>query len=95
MNYDVLVTPTADAEAMESFDWYAQRSAAVAERWYAFLNKAIAGLAENPVRSHESDADSAHLGFEVRILYTIRGDAVWVLRIRHSAQGPLDPNKGS
>ncbi len=103
MNYRVLVTPVADAEAMESFRWYAERSATIAERWYAGLNKAITSLAKNPGRFPVSEDDSAALGCEARILlygrrrgvfrilYTITDDTVWVLRIRHSAQGPIDP----
>ena len=101
MTYRVLVTPIADAEAMEAFRWYADRSATVAERWYAGLNKAITSLAKNPGRFPVSQEDSTALGCEARmllygrrrgvfrILYTINGDTVWVLRIRHSAQGPL------
>lgn len=101
MNYRVIVTPTADAEAMEAFRWYAERSAAVAERWHAGLNRAIASLADNPSRFPVSEEDSEALGCETRlllygrrhgvyrILYTLAGDTVWVLRIRHSAQGPI------
>ena len=102
MNYRVFVTPIADAEAMEAFRWYAERSAAAAERWYAGLSKAITSLAKNPSRSPVSQEDSEALGCEsrmllygrrrgvFRILYTISGDSVWVLRIRHSARGPID-----
>jgi plasmid stabilization system protein ParE len=101
VRYRVIVTPTADAEAMEAFRWYAERSAAVAERWYAGLNRALANLAEKPARFPVSEEDSEALGCEARILlygrrrgvfrilYHIRGDTVSVLRIRHSAQGPL------
>ena len=103
VNYRVIVTPVADAEAMESFRWYAERSATLAEEWHAGLNKAITSLAKNPSLFPVSEEDSEALGCEtrmllygrrrgaIRILYTISGDTVWVLRIRHSAQGPLDP----
>jgi plasmid stabilization system protein ParE len=103
VRYRVIVTPTADAEAMAAFRWYAERSAAVAERWYDGLNRAIAGLAEKPDRFPVSEDDTEALGCETRtllhgrrrgvyrILYTISGETVWVLRIRHSAQGPLGP----
>jgi plasmid stabilization system protein ParE len=102
VTYRVLVTPIADAEAMGSFRWYAERSDRIAERWYAGLNKAITGLAKNPGRFPVSQDDSESLGCEARILlygrrrgvfrilYTISGDTVWVLRIRHSAQGPIE-----
>jgi plasmid stabilization system protein ParE len=105
VTYRVLVTPIADAGAMESFRWYTERSTTIAERWYAGLNKAIASLAKNPGRFPISEEDSAALACEARILlygrrrgifrilYTVSGDTVWVLRIRHSAQGPIDQKK--
>ena len=98
----MIVTPTADVEAMEAFRWYAERSATVAERWYAGLSKAITSLAEKPSRFPVSYDDSDALGCEAcvllhgrrrgvfRILYNIEGNTVWVLRIRHSAQGPIE-----
>jgi plasmid stabilization system protein ParE len=101
VNYRVIVTPTADAEAMEAFRWYADRSIDVADRWYAGLSRALAGLAEHADRSPVSEDDSDALGCETRILlygrrrgvfrilYHISGDTVSVLRIRHSSQGPV------
>jgi ParE toxin of type II toxin-antitoxin system, parDE len=85
---------------MESFRWYAERSDTIAERWYAGLNKAITGLAKNPGRFPVLQDDSAALGCEARILlygrrwgvfrilYTISGDTVWVLRIRRQCPRP-------
>ena len=102
MSYRVIVTPTADAEAREAFDWYAERSPAAARRWYAGLAKAIASLAEGPERCPVAEDDSEVLGREVRlklygrrrgayrILFVIRGAEVNVLRIRHTARGPLE-----
>ena len=102
MSYRIVVTPTADAEAMEAFRWYAERSATVADRWYAGLNKAITSLVEKPSLFPVSHDDSETLGCEIRvrlygrrrgvfrILYSIEGDTVWVLRIRHSAQGLIE-----
>ena len=102
MSFRVIVTPTADAEAMAAFRWYAERSRTAAVRWYAGLNRAIAGLADQPDCFPVSEDDSAALGCEARvclhgrrrgafrILYTVSDGTVWVLRIRHSAQGPID-----
>jgi len=102
VTYKVFVTPIADAEAMEQFRWYAERSEAIAERWHAGLNTAFTSLAKNPTRSPVSPEASEALGCETRlllygrrrgvfrILYTINGGTVWILRIRHSAQGPID-----
>lgn len=103
MIYRVSVTPIADAEATETFRWYAERSHSIAEKWFTGLSKAIKGLADSPARFPVSKEDSDALGCEARmllygrrrgvfrILFTISGETVWVLRIRHSAQGPLDP----
>ena len=98
MSYRVIVAPTADAEAQDAFDWYAERSPAAARRWYAGLAAAIASLAEGPEGCPVSEDDSEALGREVRlklygrrrgvyrILFAIRGDTVHVLRIRHAAR---------
>ena len=103
MNYQVIVARTAEAEAMESFHWYAERSRTAAQRWYAGLHRALDGLAKNPERFPVSEEDSEALGREVRlllygrrrgvyrILYSISEDTVTVLRIRHRARGPIEP----
>jgi plasmid stabilization system protein ParE len=103
VSYRVIVTPIANAEAMEAFDWYAARSHAAAARWHAGLSRAIASLSENPERCPVSEDDSEALGREIRlklhgrrhgvyrILFVIKGDEVQVLRIRHAARGPLEP----
>ncbi len=101
MTYNVIVTPTADAEAMEAVAWYAERSTDAAQRWHERLTRAINSLAKLPTRCPVSQEDSKALGCEVRlllygkrrsvyrILFSIVGDTIWILRIRHSALGPL------
>jgi plasmid stabilization system protein ParE len=103
VTYNVIVTPTADEEAMDALRWYAERSPDAAQRWQNGLTRAINSLAKLPNRCPVSQADSEALGCEVRllaygkrrgvyrILFSIAGDTVWVLRIRHSALGPLKP----
>ena len=102
MSYRVIITPTADAEVLDAFRWYAERSATAAERWYAGLSRAIASLAAKPGRFPVSEEDSEVLGCEARILlygrrrgvfrilYHIEGDTVWVIRVRHSAQNQIE-----
>ena len=103
MSYQVVVTPTADAEALKAFLWYAERSPESAEKWYAGLYRAMDSLTEKPTRCPISREDSEALGCErrillhgkrrgvYRILFSINGDTVWVLRIVHSARGPIEP----
>ena len=103
MTYRVIVTPTADDEAMEAARWYAERSLDAALRWHDGLTRAINKLAKTPTRCPVSREDSEALGCEVRlllygkrrgvyrILFSIVDDTVWVLRIRHGALGPLKP----
>ena len=88
---------------MVSFRWYVERSPAAAARWLGGLTRSMNSLAKNPGRHPLSPDDSEALGCEVRvllygrrrgvfrILFAIDGDTVTVLRIRHSAQGPIEP----
>jgi plasmid stabilization system protein ParE len=99
VTYNVIVTPTAEAEAMEAVAWYAERSVEAALRWHAGLTDAIHSLAKMPTRCPISKHESEALGCEVRlllygkrrgvyrILYSIDGETVWILRIRHGALG--------
>lgn len=101
MTYRVIVTPTADDEAIEAVRWYAERSPDAAQRWHDGLAHAIDSLAWMPTRCRVSPDDSQALGCEVRILlygrhpgvyrilFSIDYDTVWILRIRHSARDVL------
>ena len=105
MTYHVIVTRTADAEAMEAFRWYAERSPAVARRWYQGLERALEALETQPTRHPVSEDDSDALGRDVRlklygrrrgvyrIVFAVEGEIVWVLRIRHSACGSIEPER--
>ncbi len=76
------------------------RNAGVAGRWLAKYDTAIAALEADPNRHPEAD-EAADLGFSLRelafrqgkagyrILFTIDGDTVNVLRVRHAAQDRL------
>jgi plasmid stabilization system protein ParE len=103
VTYRVIVTPTADDEAMQAVRWYAERSPDAAQHWYDGLARAIESLTWMPTRCPVSPDDSEALGCEVRILlygrhpgvyrilFSIVGDTVWILRIRHSARDLLLP----
>ena len=98
MTYTVNVTPTADAEAMEA-EW----STDAAQQWYAGLTRAIDSLAKLQTCCPVPQEDSKAFGCEerlvlygkrrgvYRILFSILGDTVWILRSRHSALAPFKP----
>ena len=88
---------------MEAVAWYAERSTAAAQRWHAGLTPAINSLAKLPTRCPIAQEASKVSRCEVRlplygkrrgvcrILFSIVGDTVWILRIRHRALGPIKP----
>lgn len=105
MKYRVVVTGPAKRDIRESVSWWrSNRSTAQAERWYEKIIPAIATLTENPHRcpiSPETDLlpsglRQLHFGLRRkvthRIVFTVVGSEVRVLRVRHVAQQDLDPD---
>jgi plasmid stabilization system protein ParE len=104
MNYTVVVTERAGREIEDATTWWARnRSAEQAEHWYLEIRLAIAYLANFPER-YQLAAESAELEYELRellfglgrrmthrILFTIRGDRVYVLTVRHAARDRIRP----
>jgi plasmid stabilization system protein ParE len=105
--YEVLLTNKAQAEIDQSHDWWAQnRSPEQANRWYVGFFQAMISLERNPARCPLAP-ESDHFPFELRELtyglgakpthravFTIRDKLVLVLRIRHLAQRPIQPDNG-
>jgi plasmid stabilization system protein ParE len=103
MRYRVLITQRAQQEAQANHDWWAEhRSAEQAARWYdAFIRSAFS-LDTNPERFAVAPEDGRfpyglrQLNFGIgrkathRMLFTIRQDAVVVLRVRHLAQQAIE-----
>src|SRR5579862_8748310 len=101
----VVVTEQAEREMQAAFDWWVEhRSKRQAGRWYAGLAKAIADLSENPER-HGQSRERDRFSYEIRDLlfgigrrpthravFTIRGEEVVVLTVRHVAQQDLLPD---
>ncbi|MBI1830247.1 MAG: type II toxin-antitoxin system RelE/ParE family toxin [Deltaproteobacteria bacterium] len=101
----VVITEQAEHEMRTAFEWWAEhRSKRQAERWYAGLAKAIADLSENPQR-HGQSREADRFAYEIRGLlfglgrrpthravFTIRGEEVVVLTVRHLAQQDLSPD---
>ncbi len=102
MKYRVVITARARADALEAFRWMVERSPDVAARWYVGLEKAIASLAETPMRHPVAEEESEQLGIPLRqmlhgrrrgvyrILFSIEDDVVTLHFVRHSAQGPIE-----
>lgn len=102
MSLRVVITDQAVREMQSAFTWWAEhRSKSQADRWYVGFGKAIANLSENPER-HGQSREMGHFAYEIRDLlfgigrgpthravFTIRGEEVVVLTIRHVAQQDL------
>lgn len=104
MTYTVITTERAAREIEDTAAWWARaHSAEQAERWYQGILRAIAGLKTSPERwgiSVERDRlpyEVRELHFGVgskhthRALFTIIGETVIVLTVRHLAREMLRP----
>ena len=102
MTYHVFIQPRAEREIQMAALWILgqSKSRATALRWARNLRTKIATLRTSP-QPCPIDPDSQVYGEEVRVLlpgkrggvhrvlFTIRGDTVHVLTVRHSAQRSL------
>jgi plasmid stabilization system protein ParE len=105
MSLRVVITDQAEHEMQSVFTWWADhRSKRQADRWYVGMAKAIAELSENAER-HGPSRESDRFAYEIRDLlfglrsrpthravFTIRGEEVVVLTVRHLAQQDFSPN---
>jgi plasmid stabilization system protein ParE len=97
MEYAVEVTEIAAAEIDSAYEWIKERAPDAAERWYAGLMTALSSLRRNPRRCARVFAAEFE-GLEIRqlvygqrrgryrILFTIRGDIVEIVRVLHGAR---------
>jgi plasmid stabilization system protein ParE len=100
VQYAIYIYPRAMADISAAVNWRAQRSAMAAGQVHTGLLRSIRTLANNPERCVEAD-EAADLGIPLRefhygrrrniwrILFTIDGQTVNVLRVRHAAQDRL------
>jgi plasmid stabilization system protein ParE len=102
MTFRVEITRRAAREIEDQYEWLAERSRALADRWRGSLLAAVGSLEENPERCAEApEVDWYGSGLRqllhgkrrqiYRILFEIRGEVVVVFRVRHSAQDLLGP----
>lgn len=101
MKYRVLISKKAWDDIEQVFFWIAARSPEAAERWKDTLFEVIDSLQQFPERCSRA-RESLAFGTELRellmgkrkgtyrITFRIRGRAVHVLRVRHSARRGFD-----
>jgi plasmid stabilization system protein ParE len=103
MALSVRITARALREIDEALAWVSERSRTAAARWHAQLLEAVRSLENNPERcglAPESDWYPGELRQLLygkrqgvyRILFEVRGETVYILRVRHSAQALLEPD---
>lgn len=97
MIYRVIIQPNAEAELDSAYLYRYQRAPQAVARWFAGFVEAINSLAQFPERCLFAP-ENGHFPEEIRqllygngrdvfrILFTIQGDTVHVLHIRHGAQ---------
>ncbi len=98
--YRVEPTDKALVDAGEAYFWINEQSVGAPLRWYEGLMKAFRSLEKNPLRCPLAP-ESAFFEEEIRqliygkyrILLTVEGETVFVLRVRHSAQDYLSPEE--
>ena len=102
MTYQIEITAGAHDDAETAYAWLAERSREQADRWYQGLFQQIDSLEKLPLRCPLA-SESDKLPEEVRvllygkgrqryrILFTIRGDTVVVLYMRHVSRGEIEP----
>jgi plasmid stabilization system protein ParE len=104
MAHSVRITARALREIDEALEWISKRSVAAARRWHDKLLAAVRSLENNPARcglAPENEWYPRELRQLLhgkkrgvyRILFEIRGDTVYIVRVRHSAQALLDPDE--
>ena len=103
MPHAIAVFPRAIADIGAAVAWRNQQSPSAGARLHAGLLAAIRTLANSPDRCPLAD-EAADLGLDLRellygrrctvyrILFTIDGQTVNVLRVRHAAQDRLGPS---
>ncbi len=100
MTFQVEITPIAEVQIEQAYQWYREYNTEFADRWFRGLMNAIATLQEKPQRcalavEHEIFPEEVRQLLYgkskniYRVLFTIRDTTVYVLYVRHSAQAPL------
>jgi len=99
--YRVIVTPKAADDIRQGYAWLQERNPRAAEEWLTAMRKLILGLAVMP-DSHAIAPESAEFDVEIRralygratrwrVYFTITGEAVHVLHVRHGRRSDWRP----
>ena len=98
--YRVIIQPNAEAELEAAYLYRYERAPQATARWFAGIIEAINSLEQFPARCPLAP-EHGHFPEEIRqllygarrdvfrILFTIQGDTVHVLHVRHGAQQHL------
>jgi plasmid stabilization system protein ParE len=100
MTFQVEISAPAESQIESAYLWYRDRDAAFADKWFRGLMNVIATLQKSPRRcalipEHELfSEDVRQLLYgkgrsAFRLLFTLRGNVVYILFVRHVAQTPL------
>ncbi len=100
MTFQVELTPIAELQIEQAYQWYRDRNPEFADRWFRSVMNRISTLQVQPRRwalavEHEIFPGEVRQLLHgqarniYRILFTIREMRVIVLYVRHSAQAPL------
>lgn len=105
MTYNVILTDRAEEDIQQAFDWWSEnRSREQAARWYEGIYPAIESLGKSPRRfGYAIERELAptllrQMPYGIgrnpthRILYTVDGENVVIIRVRHVAQTTLQPD---
>ncbi len=104
MLFRIEVTRSAETDIDAAYLWLFERRPESADAWIRGLFKTIFSLKEFPARCPIA-RDSRGLGGEIRqllhwqgrhafrILYEVRAETVFIIRIRHTAQDYLNPEQ--
>jgi plasmid stabilization system protein ParE len=105
MTYSVRITARALREVGEALEWLVERAPLAAARWHDRLLDAFRSLENSPERCGLAPEAEWYPGGELRqllygkrrgvyrILFEVRGDTVYILRVRHSAQALLQADE--
>lgn len=103
MKYRVKFLPRANADVRQMLRYLSERAPQGASAWLSALDRAIIRLQEGAdtfseaLESDHFEVDLRQLLFKTRrglvyrLIYTIAGDEVRILRVRGPGQAPVDP----